>query len=234
MGSDHREAIRQQNTLEKRLTPVHSFNDETMVFSPEDISTILGFERKSEVAPSSDVTVVDNFSIFMAELERRGMATPVFRRIELPQTDDSWKADTIHSSMENKYALLGYVFLDKFFQTDSNSNSDPLVADNFSVDGLKEGGRSSGANISEEDVIEKVSALRAHVATKNKASWQSHTQRDFLSYIYAGDDHRKENFLYGQSVQADQINEINEGLYSKLVDLNIIQPNGTLIANGDF
>ena len=97
--------------------------------------------------------------------------------------------------------LIGVCVLDKFFQTDSNSNSDPLVADNFSVDGLKEGGRSSGANISEEDVIEKVSALRAHVATKNKASWQSHTQRDFLSH-YAGDDHRKENFLYGQSVQA--------------------------------
>ena len=89
--------IRAFNSLEKPLTPVQSYNDESVVFSAEDISNVTGLTRNS-----------DEFNAFMGGLIASRYAKPVFQRIK----DTS---DGAHASNVGKYQLMGYTFLSTFF-----------------------------------------------------------------------------------------------------------------------
>ena len=89
--------IRAFNSLEKPLTPVQSYNDESVVFSAQDIQTYTGLTRNS-----------DEFNAFMGGLIASRYAKPVFQRIK----DTSGGAD---SSNVGKYQLMGYTFLSTFF-----------------------------------------------------------------------------------------------------------------------
>lgn len=89
--------IRSFNSLEKPLTPVQSYNDESVVFSAQDIETYTGFTRNS-----------DDFNAFMGGLIASEYAKPVFQRIK----DTSGGAD---ASNVGKYQLMGYTFLSTFF-----------------------------------------------------------------------------------------------------------------------
>ena len=94
---DNLNEIRSFNSLEKPLTPVWSYNDESVVVSSQDIQTYTGLTRNS-----------DDFNAFMGGLIASGYAKPVFQRIKEPSAD-------VHQSNVGKYQLMGYTFLSTFF-----------------------------------------------------------------------------------------------------------------------
>ena len=89
--------IRSSNSLEKHLTPVQSYNDESVVFSAQDIEDCTGLTRNT-----------DEFNALMNDLTANGYAKPVFQRIK----DTS---DGAHESNVGKYQLRGHTFLSTFF-----------------------------------------------------------------------------------------------------------------------
>ena len=205
---------RQMNSLEKELTPVHSFNDESLVISTQNMAQFLGFNGYTtyDVNSNSDWTLFKNFTTTM---EEQGMIKPVFKRVQ----------DGINAG---KYELMGYTFLAPFFDGDNGKislerlNGDPLEYEANSFEGFTVEG------IIDTEAVTKARALRTGVEAIFMDQWRQRTRNDMLRYVYHGSDHRSYGFLNGYVTKAS-VNAIQDGLYDELKNKILLKSWGCMM-----
>ncbi|MGA0242221.1 MAG: hypothetical protein ACO3K7_04430, partial [Candidatus Marinamargulisbacteria bacterium] len=91
---------RYTNSLEKPLTPVHSLNDESVVYDRDAIFGFIGSMSKTDA----------NADAFLDGLAAAGFIQPVFQRIQA--------SDSVHPSSVGFYELMGYTIKADFFDAD--------------------------------------------------------------------------------------------------------------------
>ena len=89
--------------MEKNLTPVHSLNDQSKVFSASTLASYLNMSRKD-----------DNFHALTAAMIQQKIMEPVFQRI-----DSDYPG--ANASAYGYYSLTGYTFTDKFIESENYS-----------------------------------------------------------------------------------------------------------------
>ena len=164
-----RDELRSNNPLEKELTPVHSYNDQSVVFTTTQLKTFTGWTGTD-----------DDFIEFMTLMDDEDLAEPVFRRIDsefyddteysVPTTDDG--SQPITAEDLGLYALMGYTFKSSFIGT-----TDFDLLGGF-------------GDYSTEDISSYASKMQGEVIEKYVDDWREGSYNEMMEFMYTGTDTR--------------------------------------------